>query len=62
EAKGLDLIVANSAREAGAAFEVDTNKVTVLARDGSTTPLPLLSKREVGDRILDFVEELLDGR
>lgn len=60
--KDLDLIVVNDATEAGAGFSVDTNRVTFIARDGNETALPLLSKAEVADAILDRVEALLDGR
>ena len=62
EAKRLDLIVTNDAREQGAGFAVDTNRVTILARDGRRTDLPLMPKTEVADAILDRVVELLDGR
>lgn len=62
EAKRLDLIVTNDARETGAGFAVDTNRVTLLSRDGTRTDLPLLHKSEVADAILDRVVELLDGR
>lgn len=58
-AKGLDLIVANSAREAGAGFGYDTNRVTLLAPDGPAEALPLLSKAETADAILDRVEAML---
>ena len=50
--KGADMIVANSIRDTGAGFGTDTNKVVLLTREGSTD-LPLMSKGEVGDRILD---------
>lgn len=60
--KQLDLLVANDATEPGAGFGVDTNRVTLLARDGSRTDLPLLSKAEVADAILDRVVEILRGR
>lgn len=59
ESKRLDLLVANDAREPGAGFAVDTNRVTILARDGSRTDLPLMSKGEVADAILDRVVDLL---
>jgi phosphopantothenoylcysteine decarboxylase/phosphopantothenate--cysteine ligase len=59
EAKGLDLLVANDATEAGAGFEVETNRVTILAREGEDEHLPLLPKAQVADRILDRVEALL---
>ncbi len=58
ESKGLDLVVLNDATEPGAAFEVDTNRVTILAREGGEEPLPLLSKDEVAEAILDRVEAL----
>lgn len=58
-AKGLQLIVANSAREAGAGFGYDTNRVTIIAPDGSQDELPLMPKREVADAILDKIEALL---
>ena len=60
-AKGLDLVVVNDAREPGAGFAVDTNRVTLLDAAGET-PLPLLPKSEVADAILDRVEALLGGR
>lgn len=62
EAKALDLLVVNDAREPGAGFAVDTNRVTLLARDGGRTELPLLDKRDVADAVLDRVEALLHGR
>ena len=61
-AKDLDLIVVNDAMEAGAGFGVDTNRVTLLVRDGSQECLPLMSKDEVADAILDRVEEMIGGR
>lgn len=51
--KNLDLIVANDVTAEGAGFDVDTNRVTLLKADGTKESLPLLSKREVADRILD---------
>ena len=57
--KNLDLVVANNVREAGAGFDVDTNVVTMLDGAGRAETLPLLSKREVADRILDRVKVLL---
>ena len=61
-AKALDLIVVNDAREEGAGFGVDTNRVTILSPDAEPAVLPLLSKAAVADAILDRVEEILDGR
>jgi phosphopantothenoylcysteine decarboxylase/phosphopantothenate--cysteine ligase len=57
--KDLDMIVVNDATEAGAGFGVDTNRVTLLMRDGAEEHLPLLAKTEVADAILDRVELLM---
>ena len=56
ERKDLDFIVINDALEPGAGFEHDTNRVAILGRDGTPQILPLQSKREVADAILDAVE------
>jgi len=56
--KNADLIVANDVTAEGAGFDVDTNVVTLFARDGRDLPLPKLSKREVAHRILDEVVRL----
>jgi phosphopantothenoylcysteine decarboxylase/phosphopantothenate--cysteine ligase len=61
-AKGLDFIVVNDAREAGAGFGVDTNRVTILSSKAKPDVLPLLSKAETADAILDRVQEILGGR
>jgi phosphopantothenoylcysteine decarboxylase/phosphopantothenate--cysteine ligase len=63
EAKALDMIVLNDAKEPGAGFAVETNRVTILSR-GKDEPerLPMLTKHEVADAILDRVEALLGGR
>ena len=60
-AKGVDLIVLNDATEAGAGFGVDTNRVTFVAADGEEA-LPLLSKADVADAILDRVVRLREAR
>ena len=52
--KGLDLIVVNDALEPGAGFEVATNRVTILDRDGGEHALPLMDKRAVAEAILDL--------
>ncbi len=61
ERKDLDLIVVNDALEPGAGFEVDTNRVALLGRDGAARILPLQSKRDVAEAILDAVERSLGG-
>ncbi len=60
--KGLDLIVVNDATEVGAGFGVDTNRVTIVHAGGREDVLPMQSKRDVAEAILDRVEALLHGR
>jgi phosphopantothenoylcysteine decarboxylase / phosphopantothenate---cysteine ligase len=60
--KGLDLIAANDVTAPQAGFATDTNLVTLIAADGAVEELPLLSKYEVGVRILDRVVALLAAR
>jgi phosphopantothenoylcysteine decarboxylase/phosphopantothenate--cysteine ligase len=60
--KGVDLLVANDVTEPGSGFGTDTNRVSILAADGSRDDLPMLSKREVADAILDRVASALDAR
>lgn len=57
QSKNLDLIVANDVTAEGAGFGVDTNIVTLIAKDGST-PLPKMSKHDVANRIWDKALEL----
>lgn len=57
--KGLDLVVANDVSDPHSGFEVDTNRVTLIDREGYVETLPLMTKREVADAILDRVEALV---
>ena len=59
--KGLDLIVANDVSRADAGFEVDTNAVMILDRDGGTDVLPLQSKAAVARHIVERIEQILLG-
>jgi phosphopantothenoylcysteine decarboxylase / phosphopantothenate---cysteine ligase len=59
ERKGCDLVVANDVSEAGAGFDVDTNRVTLVTPD-RTDSLELASKDVVAHRILDRVVALLE--
>jgi len=56
--KSADLVVANDVSQTDAGFGVDTNRVTFVTSDQADA-LPLLSKREVADRILDKAVSLL---
>ncbi|MCP8970189.1 bifunctional phosphopantothenoylcysteine decarboxylase/phosphopantothenate--cysteine ligase CoaBC [Ectobacillus ponti] len=61
ESKNLDMIVANDVTKAGAGFGTDTNIVTMYKRDGTSIPLPMLSKQEVARSLLAEVQGLLNG-
>lgn len=58
--KNLDMIVANDVTAPGAGFDVDTNIVTFVTRNGMET-LPCLPKRQVADELLDRVMKLREG-
>jgi phosphopantothenoylcysteine decarboxylase/phosphopantothenate--cysteine ligase len=60
--KHLDLIVANDVNRPDSGFQVDTNEVILIPRQGAPIPLPLLSKEEVAARVMDLVVELLLAR
>jgi phosphopantothenoylcysteine decarboxylase / phosphopantothenate---cysteine ligase len=53
--KNLDMVVANNVTEAGAGFDVDTNIATILDRSGVVRSLPLMSKDELAEQILDHL-------
>ncbi len=57
--KNLDMIVVNDVTAPDAGFGVDTNRVTILTKDGAVTPLPLMSKEDVAYNILHRVRGLL---
>lgn len=58
ERKNFDFIVLNSLRTEGAGFRGDTNVVTLIDREGADE-LPLMSKRDVAERIVDKIESIL---
>jgi phosphopantothenoylcysteine decarboxylase/phosphopantothenate--cysteine ligase len=60
--KGVDLLVANDVAEPGSGFGTDTNRITLLAADAPAEAWPLLTKREVADRLLDRLAARLDAR
>ncbi|MFL6215300.1 MAG: bifunctional phosphopantothenoylcysteine decarboxylase/phosphopantothenate--cysteine ligase CoaBC [Blastocatellia bacterium] len=61
ESKNADLIVANDVSATDAGFDVDTNRVTLVSAL-ATTELPLLSKRQAADRILEAAMSLKELR
>ncbi|MBI2069164.1 MAG: bifunctional phosphopantothenoylcysteine decarboxylase/phosphopantothenate--cysteine ligase CoaBC [Elusimicrobia bacterium] len=60
KAKGLDLIVANDVAGPDAGFDVDTNKVTLLTPDRPPVHLPLASKAETAQQIIERAAALLN--
>jgi phosphopantothenoylcysteine decarboxylase/phosphopantothenate--cysteine ligase len=62
KAKDLDLVVLNHANEPGAGFGVDTNRVTLLTRNGKQEDLELMSKADLAEILLDRIEVELNGR
>jgi len=62
ERKNLDMIVLNSLKDQGAGFGVDTNKITLLKKDGTFNTFPLKSKDAVAFDILSEVSGLLEEK
>jgi phosphopantothenoylcysteine decarboxylase/phosphopantothenate--cysteine ligase len=52
--KNLDMVIANNLKVEGAGFGTNTNVVTIITRKGGEA-LPLMSKDEVADKILDAI-------
>ena len=59
ERKNMDIIVLNSLQDKGAGFGYDTNKVTIISKNGDITPFPLSSKSEIAITIVDKIETCL---
>jgi phosphopantothenoylcysteine decarboxylase/phosphopantothenate--cysteine ligase len=60
KAKALDLVVANDITQSDAGFDVDTNRVVIIDKTGKAEALPLMSKREVAERILDRLKRMME--
>ncbi len=58
--KKMNFIVANNISEDDAGFAVETNRVTLLFADGSRETLPLMSKVEVAEKIIEHISKLLE--
>ena len=58
--KNLDMIVANDISQPGSGFEVDTNQVTLLMKDGTQDKLPVMTKLEVADMIVSKLTNWLE--
>ena len=57
--KNRDFIVLNSLNDAGAGFGHDTNKITILDKNGIETNFDLKSKKEVAEDIASKIEEMI---
>ena len=60
--KNMDMIVANDVTEKGAGFGYDTNIIKIISADGEIEEIPLMSKMEVADRILDRIKRIIMRR
>jgi phosphopantothenoylcysteine decarboxylase/phosphopantothenate--cysteine ligase len=60
--KGVDLLVANDVAEQGSGFGTDTNRVTLVVPGGTDEEWPLMTKRQVAERIWDRVAAVRAGR
>jgi phosphopantothenoylcysteine decarboxylase/phosphopantothenate--cysteine ligase len=56
--KNLDVIVANDVSRSDSGFDTQTNAITILTSNLDTLELPLMSKRDAADRILDTLVDL----
>jgi len=60
--KKMDMIIANDISDPSAGFGVDTNKVLLMYSDGSTEQLPLMSKTEVAEKVIQHLQSwLIEG-
>jgi len=59
--KNLDLIVVNDVSREDRGFAADSNEVRMIDREGNEEVVPLMSKEDVADRILDTVKRLRAG-
>ncbi len=61
DAKGLHLIAANDLTAEGSGFATDTNQLTIIDKAGEVEEVPLLSKYDAANRLLDRVAPLFDS-
>ena len=57
--KNLDMIVLNNPTEEGAAFATETNRVTIIKKQGKPLELPLQTKRQVAEVVIDHIVKLV---
>lgn len=56
--KKLDAIIANDVTRADSGFDTATNAITIITKDNAPVELPVMSKTEAADRILDVIRSL----
>lgn len=61
EKKNADLIAANSLRDEGAGFGTDTNHLVLIERE-NMTDLPLMTKKDAADRLLDILNKIWESK
>ena len=49
-------------RDEGAGFKTDTNKITIIDREGNTTKFDLKEKTEVAKDIVSYVQKTINGK
>ena len=62
KSKALDMIVANDVSGEDAGFETDTNRVKIVYKDGQVEDVPLMTKTEVADVLLDRIKTIWESR
>jgi phosphopantothenoylcysteine decarboxylase/phosphopantothenate--cysteine ligase len=58
--KKVDMVVANDISASDAGFGVDTNRITLLFPDGRQEPMPLMSKTEAAEAVLEKISTMLE--
>lgn len=58
KSKNLDAIVANDVSRSDAGFDTTTNAITIITKNSEPVALPLMSKREAANRVLDVIASL----
>ena len=57
--KNLDMVVGNDVSKEGSGFGSDTNEIVMIKKDGSIRPLPILTKEQAANEILEEVMEMM---
>lgn len=60
KSKNLDAIVANDVTRSDAGFDTTTNAITIITKHSNPVELPVMSKREAANRVLDMIVSLRD--